>query len=185
MVKEKEMRKKTKFQSTYLVGPMDDVSLAESKNWREMITRELSLINISVLNPILKYGINYANIRQSFANWSRFGNVEAIRKKVREEIIPPDMEMVENCNFITMFMPAEGAEICGSYGEITVAHYLSEIFKCPKCKFRFEKKPIYIITRRRLKPLNVPKWATGCSTKIFKTWVEYLEHVKEHHGAKG
>lgn len=167
---------------TYLAGPMDDVSINESRNWREMLTKKLPKIGIDVLNPIAKYGENYGNIRKSFAGWQKSGNIIEIRNKVSSEIIPPDMKMVEKCNFITLYIPAEGAEICGSYGEMTIGFYLANIFSCPQCGFHFGKKQIYIITKRRLRPINLPKWAIGCSTRIFKTWNEYLKFIKSRWG---
>lgn len=177
-------KNKKKRLSTYLAGPMDDVSIGESRNWREMLTKKLPKIGISILDPIAKYGDDYGNIRKKFGNWQKYGNLDAIRNKVSVEIIPPDMKMVEDCTFITLYIPAEGGEICGSYGEMTVGWYLGNFHKCPKCKYKYPKKPIYIITRRRLKPLNLPKWAVGCSTLIFKTWDNYLDFIKEKYGGE-
>ena len=160
------MAKKQKIK-TYLAGPMDDVSIEESRDWRDWLTEKLGEIGISTLDPISKYGEEYGAIRQKFAMWGKFGNVDAIRQVVSSQIIPPDLKMVRECDFVTLYIPPEGNEICGSYGEMTIA---------------FDSgKPIYIVTRRRLKPLNLPKWAVGCSTKIFPSWEEYLEYIKENY----
>lgn len=162
----KLFNRKNKFiKMTYLAGPMDDVSIGESRNWREMLSIELPKFGIGVFNPISKYGEDYGNIRKRFANWQKSGNINAIRKVVAKQIIPPDLEMVERCDFVTLWIPPEGVEICGSYGEITHAFKLG--------------KPVFIITTRRLKPLNIPKWAIGCSTGLFKNWEEYLEYIKQ------
>jgi len=157
------MTKKLKYKS-YLAGPMDDVSIDESRDWRDMIEDEFPKMGIACLNPITKYGAGYGAIRTKFAIWQKSGNVDAIRQVVSRQIIPPDLIMVKECDFVTLWIPAEGHEICGSYGEMTHAFYLN--------------KPVYIITSRRLKPLNVPKWAIGCSTKIFKDWKTYLAYIK-------
>jgi len=86
---------------------------------------------------------------------------------VASKIIPQDLQMVKEADFITLWLPAERkAEVCGSYGEITVAFDLGI--------------PVYIVTERKLKPLNVPKWAVGCSTEIFISWKDYLTHIKEN-----
>ena len=53
-----------------------------------------------------------------------------------------------------------------SYGEITLAFELGI--------------PVYIVTKRRLKPVNIPEWAIGCSTKIFSNWDDFLKYIKEN-----
>lgn len=174
------MKNENKKILTYLAGPMDDVSIGESRNWREMLTKKLPEFGIGVLNPIAKYGADYGNIRKKFASWQKYGNVNAIRDKVSKEIIPPDMKMVEDCNFITLYIPAEEGEICGSYGEMSIGFYLGRYHRCPRCDYTYPPKPIYIVTRRRLRPLNLPKWAIGCSTCIFKNWDEYLDFIKKN-----
>ena len=151
---------------TYMAGPMDDVSIEESRDWRDWLTEELKKVQIVTLDPISKYGKDYGAVRQKFAMWQNSGNIEAIRNQVSLEIIPPDFDMVEICNFVTLYIPQKGYEICGSYGEMTLAFYL--------------KKPVYIVTKRRLKPINVPKWAIGCSTKIFSNWEDYLAFIKKN-----
>jgi len=151
---------------TYLAGPMDDVSIGESRNWREMLAKELPKMGIEILSPITKYGADYGNIRKRFANWQMSGNIDAIRQWVKKYIILQDLKMVEECNFITLYIPAQGKELCGSYGEMTYAFKLN--------------KPVFIITTRRLKPVNVPKWAVGCSTRIFTSWKVYLKYIKQN-----
>lgn len=150
---------------TYLIGPIGDVGIGDAREWRDMITDELEKIGIEALNPLGKYGDRLASVRSKLSNWNRFGNLNAIRGLVKDRIIPPDLKMVEKSNFVTFWLPAKGPEICGSFGEITLAFYLG--------------KPVYIITRRRLKPVNIPNWAIGCSTKIFKDWCSYLNFIKE------
>lgn len=151
---------------TYLAGPMDDVSIEESRDWRDWLTEKLGEVNIEVLNPIKKYGENYGKIRQKFAMWQKYGNIDAVRHSVSSKVIPKDIEMVEKSDFVTLYIPSAGSEICGSYGEGTIAFYLG--------------KPLYIVTKRRLKPLNLPKWIVGCSTKIFEDWQEYLKYIKKN-----
>lgn len=152
---------------TYMAGPMDDVSIGESRDWRDWLTEQLGKMGIETLDPISKYGDEYGVIRQKFSMWQKFGNVDAIRQIVSTQVIPPDLEMVRECDFVTLYIPPEGNEICGSYGEMTLAFDVG--------------KPVYIVTRRRLKPLNLPKWAVGCSTKIFSSWEDYLEYIRENY----
>jgi len=152
---------------TYMAGPMDDVSIEVSRDWRDWLTEKLKKMNIKTLNPITKYGDDYGAIRQKFAMWQKFGNVDAIRQIVSTQIIPPDLKMVKECDFVTLYISPKGYEMCGSYGEMTFAFYLG--------------KPVYIVTRRRLKPLNLPKWSVGCSTKIFTNWKDYLAYITENY----
>lgn len=161
MVKNK--KKKIKYRS-YLAGPIGDVSLDEARDWRDMLTGKLGKMGIGVLDPLSKYGEGLPNIRRRFAIWKKVGNIDALRQVVANQIIPRDLEMVEECDFVTLYIPAEGKEICGSYGEATYAFHLG--------------KPVFIVTDRRLKPLNIPKWVIGCSTKVFKTWKDYLKYIK-------
>lgn len=129
---------------TYVAGPMDDVSIDESRDWREMLTGELSKLGIEVLSPISKYGSDYGKIRIKFSRWKESGNIDAIRQYVSRHIIMADLRLVKKCDFVTLYVPAKGSEICGSYGEATHAFYLG--------------KPVFIVTTRRLKPLTLPKW---------------------------
>lgn len=152
--------------STYMAGPMDDVSIEVSRDWRDWLTEELGKLGIKTLNPITKYGDEYGAIRQKFAMWKKYGNIDSIRQFVSSQIIPPDLVMVEESDFITLYVPPKGHELCGSYGEITHAFY--------------KHIPVYIVTRRQLKPLNLPKWAIGCSTKVFENWSEYMDYIRKN-----
>lgn len=151
---------------TYMAGPMDDISIDESRDWRDWLTEELGKLKIKTLNPITKYGENYGNIRQKFAMWGKAGNIDAIRQMTSSQIIPADIVMVEECDFVTLYISPKGHEICGSYGEMTLGFYLG--------------KPVYIVTKRSLKPLTIPKWAVGCSTKIFSDWEDYLDYIRKN-----
>lgn len=148
-----------------MAGPMDDVDIDQSRDWRDWLTEKLNEIGIETLNPITKYGDGYGTVRQKFAIWGKFGNIDAIRQVVATQIIPADIKMVQDSDFVTLYISPKGHEICGSYGEMTLAFYLG--------------KPVYIVTRRKLKPLNIPKWAVGCSKKIFSNWEDYLQYIKE------
>ena len=158
------MKRKIK---TYLAGPIGDVKIEEAKDWREYLRGELAKIGIDVLNPLDKYGESLPVVRSKISNWTRYGNIDSLRQLVSTKIIPQDLKMVESSDFITLWLPNEReAEVCGSYGEITLAFWIGI--------------PVYIVTSRKLKPLNIPKWAVGCSTKIFKNWKDYLIYVKEN-----
>ena len=162
------VKSKKKRPITYLAGPIGDVKIGEATKWRNWITVELDKIGINTLNPFGKYGDRLAAVRSKLHNWNRYGNLNAIRGLVATEIIPPDLVMVEICDFVTLWIPQERKEICGSYGEITHAFHLHI--------------PVYIVTKRRLKPVNIPNWAIGCSTWIFKKWEDYLDFIKKEYG---
>lgn len=161
------MGKKSKIK-TYLAGPIDAVNVKEAMKWREFVTKELKKFNITVLNPFgQKGGDRLSTVRSKFAIWKKYGNVDAIRQVVSSTVIPPDLDMVEECDFITLYIPQDdGKEICGSYGEMTLGFKLG--------------KQVYIVTKRRLKPLNLPMWSIGCSTKIFSNWNDYFDYVYEN-----
>jgi len=156
-------RKKQKIK-TYLAGPIGDVSIKEARAWRQMVSEKLAKLGIEALNPLDREGM--PNLRRKLAVWRKTGNLDAIRLLVSRNFIMPDLKMVEESDFITMWLPRAGREVCGSYGEITFAFFLG--------------KPVYIVTHRRVKPLNIPYWAVGCSTKIFKSWEEYFKYVEEY-----
>jgi hypothetical protein len=149
---------------TYLAGPIGDVPIGEARTWRNKAEQILGEMGIDVLNPLLKE--EQTMIRRSVLNWCRTGNIDAIRPLVGRDLIEPDLKMVENSDFITLWLPKEGQELCGSYGEITYAFKL--------------RIPVYIVTERRTKPLNIPYWAVGCSTMIFKEWDSYYKYIKEN-----
>jgi len=161
-------KNKMKRPITYLAGPIGDVKIKQATKWRDWITVELDKIGIDTMNPFGKYGDRLAAVRSKLHNWNKYGNIDAIRGMVATEIIPPDLKMVEDCTFVTLWVPREGVEICGSYGEITYAFKLG--------------KPVYIVTKRRLRPVNLPNWAIGCSTWIFKKWGDYLREVEKKYG---
>ena len=52
------------------------------------------------------------------------GNIQFIHDFVSGTVIPPDLKMVEDSDFLTVYVPEDnGYEICGTYGEITLAFY--------------------------------------------------------------
>ena len=151
---------------TYLAGPISDTKIRDARDWRDWLTEKLGEMGIKTLDPLGKYGDRLASVRSKLSNWKRFGNIDAIRLMVSQMIIPSDLEAVKKCDFVTLNLPAENVELCGSYGEITLAFYLN--------------KPVYIVTKRHLKPCNIPKWAIGCSTKIFTNWEDYFLYVRKN-----
>jgi len=157
----KKLKQKLK---TYLAGPIGDVPLKEARTWRDMVTERLAQMGIGVLNPLHKE--SEMAVRRKLLLWSRTGNIDALRPLVNKELIDPDLEMVEASDFVTMWLPKEGQEVCGSYGEITHA-YSHEV-------------PVYVVTERKTRPLNIPYWAIGCSTKIFRSWDDYFKYVEEN-----
>jgi nucleoside 2-deoxyribosyltransferase len=149
---------------TYLAGPIGDVSIKDAGDWRKWMTKKLAKMGIESLDPLKKEG--QAAIKGKISELSKIGNLDSIRILVNRELIDPDLILVEKCDFVTLWMPTEAsAEICGSYGEITYAYKLG--------------KPVYIVTERRIRPLNIPYWAVGCSTKIFRNWHDYLKYLKD------
>lgn len=153
--------------STYLAGPIDNMNTVEAKKWRDEISIELSKRGIIALNPFGKFGGDrLAEIRGDLHSCSIEGRIDSIKSIVGNIIIPPDLQMVERCTFITVWIPKSSKEICGTYGEVTLAYYLG--------------KPVYIVTNRSLEPVTLPKWIIGCSTQIFTSWKAYLDYIDEN-----
>lgn len=153
--------------STYLAGPIGVVIQKGAMEWRNEITEKLIKMGIEVLNPMgIGGGDRLGKNRAKLKKWMEAGEVDKVRAFVKNIIIPPDLNMVEDCDFITLYVPEDnGYEICGTYGEATLQFYL--------------KKPLFIVTDRSLKPVKLPAWLVGCSTKIFSSWDEYLEYIKD------
>jgi hypothetical protein len=150
---------------TYLAGPIGDVPLAEARVWREKTRQALEKLGIGVLDPLCRE--SELPTRRKIFQFGKRGQLNELRHLVYDKLFLPDLRLVEKCDFVTFMLPKEdGQEVCGSYGEITHARKLGI--------------PVYIITARRLKPLNVPYWAVGCSTNIFASWKEYFNYVKKH-----
>jgi hypothetical protein len=153
--------------STYLAGPIGVVIEKGAREWRNEMTDKLTKMGIKVLNPMgTGGGDRLGKNRAKLKMWMENGEVEKVRAFVKNIVIPPDLKMVKVCSFVTLYVPEDnGYEICGTYGEATLQFYL--------------KKPLLIVTDRSLKPVKLPAWLIGCSTKIFSSWTEYLEYIKD------
>jgi hypothetical protein len=152
--------------STYLAGPINGKNIDEARIWRKKITHELADINIRGLDPFGNGGGDRISpeLRQKLHNANVLGDIDTIRDIVGNTIIPPDLDMIMACDFLTVYIPKDdGYEICGTYGEVTLAHYL--------------KKPVFIVTERKMFPCELPSWLIGCSTNIFTSWKDYLLHI--------
>lgn len=148
---------------TYLCGPISLKDIESSKIWREKVTRKLESFGVSASNPFVNSGNNLPTIRKELCEAASNNDIDAIRYLVNNYFIKQDLEMVKRCNFITAWIPEDnGYEICGSYGEITLGHFLG--------------KPVYIVTDRNF--IEIPSWAIGCSTEIFKSWNGYYNMIK-------
>jgi hypothetical protein len=157
---------KHKQRVTYLAGPIGIIPQKGAAEWRIAIGKELNGIGIKFSNPM---GNESKLDRPQLLEWAKAGRANHLRKILRSKIIGCDLRMVAQCDFVTLYIPEDnGYEICGSYGEMTLAHYLH--------------KPVYIVTDRKLLPIEIPLWAVACSDWIFRTWEEYLKYVKEHYG---
>lgn len=154
--------------STYLAGPINVGKMTECKDWRNFITEKLAEMNIETFNPLGNSGGDRISqeLRQKLYNANKLGDIDVIRQIVGNIIIPPDLILIDKCNFLTLWLPKDdGYEICGSYGEATLTHYLN--------------KPVYVVTERKIFPCEIPNWLIGCSTKIFTSWQDYLDFVKK------
>ena len=154
--------------STYLAGPIDVNKFQECKDWRNQIGKNLADMGIYAMNPLGNGGGDRISpeLRQRLHNANILGDIDTIRDIVSNIIMPPDLDMVAGCSFLTLWIPEDnGYEICGSYGEITLARFLN--------------KPVYIVTERKIKPCQLPNWAVGCSTEIFFSWEGYLNYVEK------
>jgi hypothetical protein len=153
--------------STYLTGPITLRHNQECREWRVMVTEKLKPLNIEALNPFNIEG-NTDEIRQQIYAANQRGDLDTTRSLVSSHMINEDLKMVERATFLTVWIPKlNGYEICGSYGEVTLAYYLG--------------KPVYVITERSLKPNELPSWLIGCSAKIFGSWDEYFAFVEKEY----
>lgn len=152
---------------TYLTGPITLKNNEECRRWREEVTTRLRTMSIQALNPFKIKG-NTDMIRKKIFEANQIGDLETTRSLVSGHMIKTDLQMVEEADFLTVWIPKlNGYEICGSYGEITLAYYL--------------KKPIYIVTERCLAPSELPSWLVGCSTVIFTNWTDYYGFIKKRY----
>lgn len=160
--------------STYLAGPINVGKMKECKDWRLMVTEYIKQnYDIKSLNPLGDKGGDRIgpDLRQKLYNANKLGDIDTIRRIVRDIIIPPDLIMVEQCTFLTLWIPEkDGYEICGSFGEVTLAHYLNI--------------PVYIVTERKIYPCELPNWVIGCSTEIFTSWDDYFKFIGDKYGSK-
>jgi hypothetical protein len=153
---------------TYLTGPITLTNNGECRKWREEATERLGKMGIEALNPFNIKG-NTDDIRKQIYDANQRGDIETTRSLVSSHMIETDLIMVKKADFLTVWIPKlNGYEICGSYGEVTLACYLG--------------KPIYVITERSLKPSELPSWLVGCSTEIFISWSDYYEYIMEKYG---
>jgi hypothetical protein len=152
---------------TYLAGPINHknpASFEYAKKWRKTVTEILKKWNIQCLDPLDRVGGDSLapELRCSLRTASHTGDLNTVRQIVGDIIIPPDLKMVEESTFITLYLPLkDDYETCGTYGEATLAKYLNI--------------PIFIVTERENN--TIPEWLTGCSTAIFKCWEDYYVHV--------
>ncbi len=148
----------------YLAGPIDWVHLNEAKSWRNYLKPHLNKMGIGYIDPLEKYG-GTREIRSMLRRLNKDGKINKIRNIVNENVFDQDMDSVIFATFTIAYVPImkDGGEICGTYGEITMARYLN--------------KPVYIVTNRSLKPNKLPKWAIGCSTVIFESFDELLGYL--------
>jgi hypothetical protein len=158
--------------STYLAGPINrknPEAFDYAKKWREDITIELEAMNIKCFNPLKKTGGDSITLEQhnKFKLACSEGDLETINQIVGDIIILPDLAMVENSYFITLYLPKrDDYEVCGTYGEATLAKYLNI--------------PVYLITERENK--EIPEWLIGCCKDVFNSWDAYLLHIfNEYH----
>ena len=157
---------------TYLAGPINrknPEAFAYAKKWREDIAVELKAMNIDSLDPLKKTGGDSITPEQHnrFKVACSEGDLETINDIVANIIIPNDLVMVKNCDFLTLYLPKRDEyEICGTYGEATLAKYLGI--------------PVYLVTERENK--EIPEWLIGCCKDVFNSWDAYLLHIfNEYH----
>jgi hypothetical protein len=133
--------------TTYLAGPIGDVSLGEARTWRNKVEPVLKEMGIDVLNPLMKE--EQASIRRRVLNWSRTGNIDAIRPLVGRELIEADLEMVEKSDFVTLWLPKEGQEVCGCVDNKTEMLTMDGFKKCDELK-RGEKVVSFNLNTKKL-----------------------------------
>jgi|GEM_PF-3586291 hypothetical protein len=149
---------------TYLTGPISLKNNGVCREWREMVTVKFKEFGIESLNPFNIEG-NTDEVRQEIFDANQRGDIGTTRTIVSSYMINTDLKMVGIADFLTVWIPKFSSEICGSYGEATLAYYL--------------KKPIYVITERSLKPNELPSWLTGLSTEVFSNWEDYFIFIEK------
>jgi hypothetical protein len=175
---------------TYLCGPIGVVPMKGCSEWRDMLTEELKPMNIGVINPLGQFGgdrltVDRTKLKKSISD----GDLEWIKDFMSKTVIPPDLQGIVDCTFVTVYIPkrinddfdfsyikklkqeqakkyieSKVYEICGTYGEVTLAFFLN--------------KPVYIVTDRPLEPCEIPAWIVGCSVYEFSTFNQYLRFIK-------
>lgn len=151
----------------YLAGPInrkipDQFEFA--KKWRNDIAVELNAMNIDCYDPLKKNGGDSLTLEQHnrFKTACGIGDLETINDIVGNIIIPNDLEMVKDSDFIIIYLPKrDGYEVCGTYGEATLAKYLGI--------------PVYLMTERENN--EIPEWLIGCCKDVFCSWDALLLRI--------
>ncbi len=139
----------------------------EGADWRfaleEWIT---STLGHSVFNPnreSAKYlsrkypGINLRALKHS--------DGEKFRKIVSGIVDLDSREVAHRSDYVICFWDTGAARGAGTKGELTVA--------------KFFGKPVYMVTR--MKRENIAGWVLGCTTKVFRSFDELKEFLREEY----
>lgn len=159
-------------------------------SWRKSLTDELNQLGIEAMNPEEEYA-NEENrlFREGLNNAMEDGDLAWIRKHGGEQMVMRNLERIVKCTFVTVYIEKRIIdaelerihkiksikqrkkellksmhEICGTYGEITLAKFLG--------------KPVYVVTDRSLAPCELHAWSVACSDWVFDNFNQYLRFVK-------
>ena len=153
--------------TTYLAGPIDRYDLVKARAWRNALKPRLDALGIKWFDP-MDVKVDRVQLRR----WNANGEIGKIRDFMNKNINRRDLLEVSVSDFIIVNVPkiTTDEEICGTYGEITIAY----------CYFI----PVYIVTDRSFEPNEIPIWAVGCSTAIFPSFDDLIMYLEDKYGVK-
>lgn len=150
----------------YLAGPLNFDSkedFSRAINWREKFAEDFK-DDFKILNPLKKISgeKNISDEDRVLLYESHKVNNDVTVRDFSSKIIETDLEHVVNSDYIILHLPLKSNyEVCGTYGEATLAFYLGI--------------PVIIVSDREIR--DIPKWLIGCSTVILKSFGELYAYI--------
>lgn len=72
-------------------------------------------------------------------------------------------EIIKNTSYVICKWDRSAERGAGTKGEVTLA--------------KLVRKPVYVVTG--IRPENIPGWVLGCTTRMFRSFAELKEFLKE------
>ena len=111
-----------KYHTTYLVGPIDNISHADATGWRRDMTEFLQSLGVFVLDPTLKPIDGYAEDEEFFKKKARLkqdGKYDELYK-IGKPIRSFDLNAVDMSSFIIVNLDLD-VKMCGTWNELFIA----------------------------------------------------------------